>query len=317
MRSLRPASPAVTLLTALLLVLPPTPARALESLPVSEVPSESSAPRALFDRLRAAYQQRDADAYQALLADDFRFEFGDDENRVKYPDGFDRDDEVATARHLFEGFVDASGQPRPRARKIVLDFGGLALGPDPEFPCDPAHHLLADVPQVRLAIEFVDETRMLASGHHAFWLVRADSAGGDTLAWRIRRWVEEPAESLLVVPQCPVACADSDSVSRTLGAVASAGDLPCWSVVPNPSRRGETATLAFDVPREGDLVEAALYDVAGRCVAVLAEGPSSAGRRTLTWNGRDAQGETTRPGVYFLRVRVGNVVRRDRLVRIP
>lgn len=317
MRSSRPASPAVTLLTSLLLVLPPSPARALEPLPARATPAESDGPHALFDRLRAAYQERDAEAYQAMLADDFRFDFGDDEDRAKYPDGFDREDEVATARHLFEGFVDASGQPRPRARKIALELGGLALGPDPAFPCDPAHHLLADVPRVRLAIEFVDGTRMLASGHHAFWLVRADSAGGDTLGWRIRRWVEEPAESLLVVPQCPVACADSDSVSRTLGAVATAGDLPLWSVAPNPSRRGETATLAFDVPREGDVVEAALYDIAGRRVAVLAQGPSPAGRRTLTRDGRDAQGETTRPGVYFLRGRVGDVVRRDRLVRIP
>jgi hypothetical protein len=317
MRSSRPASPAVTLLTSLLLVLPQDSAFALEPPGAPETPSESDGPHALFDRLRAAYQERDADAYAALLADDFRFEFGDDENRAKYPDGFDRDDEVATARHLFEGFVDASGQPRPRARKVALEFGGLAIGFDPEFPCDPAHHLLADVPQVRLAIEFVDGTRMVAPGHHAFWLVRADSAGGDTLGWRIRRWVEEPAESLLVVPECPVACADSDSVSGTLGVVASAGDLPLWSVVPNPSRRGETATLAFDVPREGEVVEAALYDIAGRRVAVLAEGPSSAGRRTLTWDGRDAQGEATRPGVYFLRVRVGDLVRRDRLVRIP
>jgi hypothetical protein len=291
MRFTRPAPPAVVAVL-FSLILPPSPVRAIEQ----------PAPLGALERLRLAYEAKDADAYAAVFTPAFRFHFGDAENRAAHPDGWGIEDEVASARHLFAA-----------ASRITLDLGPLALGPDPEFPCDPEHHVLVDAVSVRLTIDAAYGP-MVARGHHAFWLARADS--GDTLEWRIRRWVEEPAAELLVVQPC--AEPDSDSIATAALALAADPDAPVlWSVAPNPSRRGTTATLAFDVPREGDLVEAMLYDIAGRRVAVLAEGPSAAGRRTLAWDGRNARGETTGAGIYFLRVRVGALVRRDRVVRIP
>jgi len=135
---------------------------------------------------------------------------------------------------------------------------------------------------------------------------------GDDDAWRIRRWDEEPAESLLVA----AACAD------TTGALAAENPAPVgvnrlWSVAPNPSRLGEKATLTFALEKDGEAVDAALYDVAGRRVRVLARGPSAAGIRTIVWDGRDTYGTLTPSGVYFLNLRAGERVWRERLVRIP
>jgi hypothetical protein len=305
MRRTRPAPPAVVFALLLSLIPPPPVAHAV-------APSDS-APSAL-DRLRSAYEARDASAYAAVFTPDFRFHFGDAEGRAAHPGGWGREEEALSARHLFEGFVDRTGVPRPAARAIALDLGHLVAGPDPEFPCDPDHHVLVDAANVTLTIDF-GGGRTVARGHHAFWLARADS--GDTLEWRVRRWVEEPEEALLVVQPEPPACVDSQAVALSPVPLVTDEPVRLWTVAPNPSRRGTTATLSFDVPREGDLVEAALYDIAGRRVAVLAEGPSAAGRRTLAWDGRNVQGEATGAGIYFLRVRVGEVVRRDRVVRIP
>jgi subtilisin family serine protease len=45
-----------------------------------------------------------------------------------------------------------------------------------------------------------------------------------------------------------------------------------------------------------------LFDVSGRRVAVLYNGTASAGRTTLAWNGRDADGQSLRQGAYFARL---------------
>jgi hypothetical protein len=55
-----------------------------------------------------------------------------------------------------------------------------------------------------------------------------------------------------------------------------------------------------------DHVRAAIYDVSGREIAVLADGPFGAGEHVLPWNGSDAQGRHAAAGVYFTRFTYGN-----------
>jgi hypothetical protein len=290
----------------LLLTAIPVPARAAEA---------SAGPESFLERFKSAWQGRDLDAYAALLTADYRFHFGDDEGRAQHPDGWGRDDELASASHLFLGRADRPD--RPRAQSIELSFDDVAILPDPEYPCDREHHALIDARRVRLAIELEGGGQLGAVGHHAYWIVKG---AADDL-WRVRRWDEEPAAELLVAAACPdttgpIAGA-ADSLAAGSGAVAAAGTNRLWSVAPNPSRVGANAVLTFAVERDGDAVDAALYDVAGRRVSVLARGPSAAGVRTIAWDGRDAHGSLARAGVYFLRVRAGERTWRERVVRIP
>jgi flagellar hook assembly protein FlgD len=74
-------------------------------------------------------------------------------------------------------------------------------------------------------------------------------------------------------------------------------------------------TFAIELPAPG-VLEADVYDLAGRRVRVLARGPAGGGVRVLEWDGRDEHGAEAAPGLYFARVRFGAEVRVARLVRI-
>jgi flagellar hook assembly protein FlgD len=52
-------------------------------------------------------------------------------------------------------------------------------------------------------------------------------------------------------------------------------------------------------------VRVALYDVAGRRVALLEDGYRETGEHTLVWNGRDDAGRRVSPGVYVARLEAG------------
>jgi len=70
--------------------------------------------------------------------------------------------------------------------------------------------------------------------------------------------------------------------------------------VPNPFN--PRTRIAFDVPDGGGAVRLTVYDVSGRRVATLAEGPREAGVHTVEWNGRDSRGRAVASGVYFYRL---------------
>lgn len=67
----------------------------------------------------------------------------------------------------------------------------------------------------------------------------------------------------------------------------------------NPSTR-----IRYDVPRAGP-VRLAIYDLAGRQVRTLLDGPASPGRHTATWDGRDDTGRHLASGVYVARLVAG------------
>jgi hypothetical protein len=64
---------------------------------------------------------------------------------------------------------------------------------------------------------------------------------------------------------------------------------------PNPFT---TATrIEFSLAQRGE-AEVAIYDVGGRRVAKLFDGPAEAGRHVVSWNGRTADGRPAPTGVY-------------------
>ena len=73
-------------------------------------------------------------------------------------------------------------------------------------------------------------------------------------------------------------------------------------VYPNPGRQG--ANLRFGLPVSGH-VRVGVYDVMGRCVVEAADDVYEAGWHSVMWEGRNTSGERVGPGVYFVRLSVG------------
>jgi len=88
-------------------------------------------------------------------------------------------------------------------------------------------------------------------------------------------------------------------------------------VYPNPGRGPATVQLHIaGAPAAGAVLgEAALFDLAGRRVRVIHQGPLDRGLTTLTWDGRDDRGRTLSAGVYLLRFAAEGRVALERLVR--
>jgi flagellar hook assembly protein FlgD len=70
--------------------------------------------------------------------------------------------------------------------------------------------------------------------------------------------------------------------------------------VPNPFN--PRTAIHFDVPAGGGVVTIRIYDVTGRLVRTLVDGPQTAGQKTATWDGKDNRGGSVTSGVYFYRL---------------
>jgi hypothetical protein len=65
----------------------------------------------------------------------------------------------------------------------------------------------------------------------------------------------------------------------------------------NPATR-----IRYSLGSDTDRARLAVYDVAGRLVAVLSDGPAAAGEHEARWDGRDDSGRPVSSGVYFVRL---------------
>ena len=72
---------------------------------------------------------------------------------------------------------------------------------------------------------------------------------------------------------------------------------------PNPSNPSAKFPYTLTTRLE---VHLAIYDVLGRLVAILHEGPVDPGNHEAEWDGRDRYGQSVAGGVYFCRLRVGD-----------
>jgi hypothetical protein len=90
--------------------------------------------------------------------------------------------------------------------------------------------------------------------------------------------------------------------------------LALGPATPNPFA-GTTAVEAV-IPGMGERIHLAVYDVDGRVVRVLADGPASSGRATFTWDGRNAAGRSAAPGIYWLRLSAPEGEQAARVVKL-
>ena len=131
-------------------------------------------PLGLMKRFVEAYRQKRLDEYGRLLATDFRFTFGDSALAVAYPEGWERSDEIASARHLFEGHTGASRTRLPAASRIWLTMDSLEVRDDPSEPDSAWCYQWVLAPHVRLVVDFADSSFVVKDAAHEFF---ADWAG--------------------------------------------------------------------------------------------------------------------------------------------
>jgi hypothetical protein len=101
-----------------------------------------------------------------------------------------------------------------------------------------------------------------------------------------------------------VVTAVGDSFADAVGLPSAApATFRLYPARPNPV--ATRTTLAFDLPAAA-FVRAALYDVSGRLVRVLANEALEAGRHQRAWDRRDGTGGAVSSGIYFLRLDAGS-----------
>jgi hypothetical protein len=65
--------------------------------------------------------------------------------------------------------------------------------------------------------------------------------------------------------------------------------------------------ISFVTSNDGELVSLEIFDVRGGLVRTLVESPLPSGRHTYTWDGNDDQGQKVPSGLYFCRVKAGEM----------
>ncbi|MBD3401729.1 T9SS type A sorting domain-containing protein [candidate division GN15 bacterium] len=80
---------------------------------------------------------------------------------------------------------------------------------------------------------------------------------------------------------------------------------------PNPFN--PTTTISFALPG-GSEVELSVYNLLGQKVRTLTDRYYSAGTYELTWDGQDSRGQTVASGVYFYRLRAGEIVQQKKML---
>jgi hypothetical protein len=168
---------------------------------------------------------------------------------------------------------------------------GLLAGP---FPPSLSDVFVTSAPAVPVFTSSGLERglRVEESGHKVAFLafpfedVRVDAAGPDnqrTLVARILSWFDETT-----------GVAD--------GMVP--GRLAISQNSPNPFN--PVTTISFTVPADAARATLRIYDVAGRLVTTLIDGPVAAGEHAAVWDAMNRNGERLASGVYFARLESAN-----------
>lgn len=82
---------------------------------------------------------------------------------------------------------------------------------------------------------------------------------------------------------------------------------------PNPFN--PSTAISFTVATRGP-VELSVFDLLGRRVRILTEGPRPAGQHTVVWDGTDEKGRAAGAGMYVYRLRSTGFVQTRKMVLV-
>jgi hypothetical protein len=93
--------------------------------------------------------------------------------------------------------------------------------------------------------------------------------------------------------------------------------LPAKFVVfqnyPNPFN--PSTTIKYDLPKRSRVI-ATIYDILGNHIKTIVNGMQSAGRKSLTWNGKDKQGNNVTSGIYFYQIKAAGFSKTNKMIMI-
>ncbi len=136
-----------------------------------------------------------------------------------------------------------------------------------------------------------DETRITRAAEPSVLpCVTADAAGTVSIVWTDQRHGQADLYFIQT---------ESDAGVPVAGPVAP-GPGMVYLARPYPMPFTSETRMTFSLGEAAD-VSLEVFDVKGRLVRTLAEGPYAAGRHSVTWDGLDARGAGAAPGVYFVR----------------
>ena len=92
--------------------------------------------------------------------------------------------------------------------------------------------------------------------------------------------------------------------------------LQLFQSFPNPFNPSTTLSFAIPTQMQGAPVRLEILDLLGRTVRCLIESPIEPGFHTFPWDGRDDGGRAVASGLYIVRLRAGQQVRSEKVIRI-
>jgi hypothetical protein len=118
------------------------------------------------------------------------------------------------------------------------------------------------------------------------------------------QWAKLLANAILWVWPGSGGITQTENGARPLG-------FDLYQSTPNPMVSGAAIRYALPWPAQ---VELRIYDVAGTLVRRLADGRQTAGNQSTYWNGFDDRGRLVASGVYYCRLRAGDLLAAQKLV---
>jgi hypothetical protein len=105
---------------------------------------------------------------------------------------------------------------------------------------------------------------------------------------------------------------DTTSDSQEGGALPVAVDLRLASA--HPAQSDLKISYAIPAQGRGSVLNLSVYDLIGRRIHTLIDGKAEPGLHLMTWDLRDRQGARVKNGIYFLKLRVGDEVRQQKVM---
>ncbi len=116
-------------------------------------------------------------------------------------------------------------------------------------------------------------------------------------------------------------CLDNTEIAHFMHALldsattAAPDPTPAVSLVVAPNPFNPATTISYDAPTAG-LVFLRVFDLRGRLVRTLVDGPVTVGRHEVLWNGRDDDGRELPSAVYLTRLQSGGRMATGRMTMV-